>query len=189
MRRIRPAFVPVLAVISALALLTGCGAGIGAQSLQTYAPADGVLADNGSVRVLNALVVAGDSASTGVLSMTLVNVDDRDDRLSDITSTGGTVDLTGTRGLAAGRSVRFGAGTATAATIDELTRRPGQTVTLHLTFARSEPITLRTVVVPARGDYAEITPGPETPADESPSTSPDAADPPPPSASPSPSAS
>jgi hypothetical protein len=186
--RIRPAFVPVLAAIALLGGLSGCGAGIGAQSVQTYAPGDGVLADNGTIRVLNALVVAGDGASTGVLSMTLVNVSDHNDRISDITSAGGTVDLTGTRALEAGRSVRFGAGTATAATIGDLSRQPGQTVSLRLTFARSEPITVRTVVVPARGDYAEITPGPETPADESPSISPDPADLTPTPESPSPSA-
>lgn len=193
MRRIRPVFAPVLAAISVLALLTGCAAGDGAQSVQTYAPGDGVLADNGNIRVLNALVVAGDAASAGVVSMTLVNIGDRDDQLSDITSTGGTVDLTGTRDLAASDSVRLGAGTDPAATIGGLTSRPGQIVTLHLTFSRSEPLTIRTVVVPATGDYAELTPGPETPAAESPSTSTDLESPSEapsePSESPSPSAS
>jgi hypothetical protein len=186
--RIRPVFLPVLAAIFSLALLTGCGAGSGAQSVQTYAPADGVLADNGAIRVLNALVVAADGVSTGVISMTLDNLGDGRDRISDITSTGGTVDLTGTRALPAGRSVRFGAGTNPSATVDGLTSRPGRGITLRLTFARSEPLTIRTVVVPATGYYAEITPGPETPAAESPTTSVSPTDSQTPSASPSPSA-
>ncbi|MGZ4595994.1 MAG: hypothetical protein ACXV4A_14550 [Actinomycetes bacterium] len=171
MSRIRPVLIPVLAAVASLALLTGCGAGFSAQTVQTYAPADGVLGNNGSIRVVNALVVAGDGATTGVVSMSVVNVGDRADRLTGIESSGGTVDLTGSGVLRAGQSVRFGAGTDPAATIGGLTARPGKAITLRLTFARSEPITLRTVVVPATGDYAQLTPGPETPAAESPSPS------------------
>lgn len=171
MSRIRPVLIPVLAAISAVALLTGCGAGFNAQSVQTYAPADGALADNGSIRVLNALVVAAEGATTGVISTTLVNHGDRTDRLTDITSSSGTVDLTGPGELRPGAAVRFSAGTTPSATIADLTRSPGQSVTIKLTFARSEPLTVRTVVVAASGDYAEITPGPESPAAETPTPS------------------
>jgi copper(I)-binding protein len=181
--------IPVLAAVASLALLTGCGAGFNSQSTQSYAPADGVLADNGSIRALNALVVAGEGSTTGVISMTLANHRDRADRLTGITSDDGTVDLTGSGNLPAGAAVRFGAGTAPSATISDLTRSPGDAVTLKLTFARSEPITVRTLVVPASGDYAGLTPGPETPAPETPSASESAASSESPSASPSPSSS
>ena len=40
---------------------------------------------------------------------------------------------------------------------------PGQSITLHLTFARAEPLTLRTVIVDPTGPYASLTPGPQTP--------------------------
>jgi hypothetical protein len=163
---LRPVLLPVLAACAAL-LLTGCGAGFGAQSVQTYAPSDGALADNGSIRVLNALVVAEEGSSTGVISMSLANHGNRDDRLSGITSSAGTVNLTGAGDLPAGSSVRFGAGTSPSATIDGLKRRPGENMTLRLSFTRSGPITVRTVVVPASGDYAEVTVAPSTPAAES----------------------
>lgn len=167
MSRTRPVLTPVLLALSALALSAGCAAGNNAQTLQPYSPADGVVANSGTIRVLNALVVADATGTTGVVSLTIVNRGNRGDSLSDLTSPEGSVDLTGTRGLSAGKAVRFGATTSPAATISDLKRKPGQDITLTLSFAHSEPITLRTVVVPATGAYADITPGPGTPVDTS----------------------
>lgn len=153
-----------LLAATAVASLSGCGAGARAQSVQPYAPADGVLATSGSIRVLNALVVEAEGSSRGVVSLTIVNRGTRDDRLRGLTSDDGTVDLTGDRTLRAEGSVRFGAATSPSATIDGMTRAPGQEITLVLTFARAGPVRLHTVVVPATGPYAQVTPGPETPA-------------------------
>ena len=62
------------------------------------------MANSGDIRILNALVVvADDSSGTGVVSLTIVNRGNRDDSLTDLTSPDGTVDLTGTRDLPAGR--------------------------------------------------------------------------------------
>lgn len=169
MRRIRPLLTPALLAATTVALLTGCAAGQGAQSIKPYAPADGVVANSGDIRVLNALVVAGEGSTDGVVSLTIVNRGDRDDQLTGLTSKDGTVDLTGSGALAPGSAVRFGAGTDPAATISGLTSAPGREITLQLSFARTEPITLRTVVVPATGAYAELTPGPATPAEDTPS--------------------
>jgi hypothetical protein len=163
--RTRPVLTPVLLGLSWLVLATGCAAGNDAQTLQAYAPGDGVMATSGSVRVLNALVVAAASGGTGVVSLTIVNRGGGTERLTDLTSPDGAVDLTGTRDLPAGTAVRFGAGTSPSATIGDLVKQPGQEVRLTLTFARSEPITLRTVVVAPKGAYADLTPGPETPVD------------------------
>jgi hypothetical protein len=170
--RIRTVLTPVLAAATAVALLAACSSGYGAQTRQTYDAADGVSGNSGSIRVLNALVAAGSGATTGVISMTVVNRGSRDDELTGLTSPDGTVDLTGSGKLAAGQAVRFGADTDPAATINGLTARPGGIITLKLTFARTEPITLRTVVVPTTHDYADLTPAPEVlPESSSPSPS------------------
>jgi hypothetical protein len=158
--RIRPMLTPVLLATSLLLVTTGCAAGLHAQTLKPYSPADGVVANSGDIRVLNALVVA-DATGKGVVSLTIVNRGNRDDTLSELTSPDGTVDLTGTRDLPAGMAVRFGPTTEPSATISDLTAAPGATITLRFVFARTRPITLETVVVPATGAYASITPGPD----------------------------
>jgi hypothetical protein len=162
--RIRPVLTPVLLALTPLVLVTGCAAGMNAQTLKPYAPADGVVANSGSIRVLNALVVE-DPTGTGVVSLTIVNRGNRDDNLTDLTSPDGSVDLTGTRDLPAGAAVRFGATTAPSATISSLVKPPGATITLRLAFRHTLPITLHTIVVAAAGAYADITPGPETPSE------------------------
>ena len=164
MSRIRSALTPVLLALTPLVFATGCAAGMNAQTLKPYAPADGVVANSGSIRVLNALVVE-DSTATGVVSLTIVNRGNRDDSLTDLTSPEGSVDLTGTRDLAAGAAVRFGATTEPSATISSLIKPPGASITLRLAFRHTLPITLHTVIVPAAGIYADITPGPETPSE------------------------
>jgi hypothetical protein len=164
--RTRPVVTPALLALSALALLTGCAAGNGAQTLQPYSPADGVVANSGDIRVLNALVVADATGTTGVVSLTIVNRSStRNDSLTNLTSTDGSVDLTGTRDLPSGRAVRFGATTEPSATISDLKRKAGQEITLTLSFARTEPLTVHTLVLPAKGAYADITPGPATPVE------------------------
>ena len=98
-----------------------------------------------------------------MVSLTIVNRGNTDNSLTDLTSPDGTVDLTGTRDLPAGQAVRFGATTEPSATISDLKVKPGENITLVLTFARAKPIRLET----ATGAYSDLTPGPETPADAS----------------------
>ena len=161
-RRARASLAAVIAGVAAAALLAGCSAGFDATSTEPYAPSDGILANSGDLRVQNALVVASDTLSSGVVSMTIANRGERDDRLTGLTSPDGTVDLTGDGSLPAGTAVQFSSDTDPSATISELTALPGETITLRLTFARSEPLRIDTVVVPADGYYASITPGPTT---------------------------
>ena len=101
------------------------------------------------------------------MSLTIVNRGNRDDSLTDLTSPDGTVDLTGTRDLPAGHggAVRC----HDRAVRDD--QRPDEAARTRpspcgSTFARTDPITLDTVVLPATGPYASITPGPVTPAVE-----------------------
>jgi hypothetical protein len=94
--------------------------------------------------------------------MTITNRGDSDDRLTGLTSPDGTIDLTGDTSLAAGTGVRFSSDTDPSATITSLTALPGEEITLRMTFAKAEPLQITTVVVPADGYYASITPGPTT---------------------------
>lgn len=150
----------VLAVLAAVPLVTGCGAGFGATTIQAYAPSDGVLVVTGDLKLQNVLVVADAAGTTGVVSAAIANIGTKDDRLVGITSPNGQVDLTGGGDLPAGSSLSLGAGSATSATISGLTKLAGEAITLRFTFRRADPVTVRTVVVRAAGEYASITPAP-----------------------------
>jgi copper(I)-binding protein len=154
-----------VAALAALSLLSGCAAGFDATSVKPYAPSDGVMADSGHLRVLNALVVASPEITTGVVSAAIANRGDREDELTGLTSPDGTVDLTGDGTLKPGTAVRLEADTNPSATISGLTALPGETITLKLRFAEADPVTIRTVVIAAKGPYASVTPGPTTPAE------------------------
>ena len=144
----------------AVAPLAGCSAGFDATSIEPYAPSDGVLANSGQLRILNALVVSSNSGTAGVISASIVNRGTKPDELVDISSPDGTVDLTGDGTLRRSSAVRLGAGTRPAATMTGLTKLPGETITVTMTFRRADPLTIETVVVPATGPYASITPAP-----------------------------
>lgn len=149
-------------VAAATSLVSGCAAGFDATSLQPYAPADGVYAESGEIRALNVLVVAADGATDGVVLMTIANDGRRDDRLVGIEADAGSVEADTPLTLPAGGTVAFGGPEAEAsATVTDLQVQPGQTIELRLTFARAEPLSVRTVVMPATGDYEGITPTPE----------------------------
>jgi hypothetical protein len=162
LRRLRP--LAALAAALTVTVLTGCSTGFDATSKKDYAPSDGIVAGDGDIRVLNALVVAADGADDGLVSMSVVNRGEAADRITGIESDAGDVTLGGDTSLPAGSSVSFGAD-GTTATVSGLTKEPGQAVQLTIRFARSEPLTLRTVIVPATDDYASLTPSsPPTPA-------------------------
>ena len=153
----------VATAAAALSLAAGCSSGFDATSTQAYAPSDGILADSGDLRVLNALVVSDDAGRAGVVSMTVVNRGERDDRLLGVTSPDATVSLDGPVELPAGQAVPFEGSGEASAVVSGMTTLPGSTIELRLEFARTEPVTLRTVVVQATGDYADVTPPPSLP--------------------------
>ena len=148
------------AAVTLVGLLSGCGAGFDATSVKAYAPSDGIMADTGHLRILNTLVVASASFSSGVVVATIVNDGTEADELTDITSPDGTVELTGDGTIEPGAAVALSAGSEPSATITSLTSLPGETITLHLRFTRADPVTIRTVVVPASGPYTAITQAP-----------------------------
>jgi hypothetical protein len=151
---------PALATITVLAtvLLAGCSAGFNATAVQPYAASDGVEANSGDVRVINALVVASPTITSGVISATIVNRGTHEDTLTGITSPDGKVSFSGPATLTRGVTTRLGGDTDPSATITGLTRLSGESITLHLTFRRAHPLTLRTVVIAATGPYASVTP-------------------------------
>lgn len=153
------ALAPVLPIAAAL-LLGGCASGPDAAPKKPYSPGDGIVGNSGAIRVLNGIVVAPEGSTTGVISMTVVNRGDGADALTSVTSSQGTVDYAGSRTLAPGKSVRLAAESNPSAEIRDLTVKPGEFITLVLSFQGAEPLRLRTLVVPATGYYATVTPGP-----------------------------
>jgi hypothetical protein len=154
--------------------MTGCGSGFDATARQPYAPADGVQAGTGPLRVVSALVVAPEDASDGVVLMGVVNNGDRDEEITSAETAAGTVDYTGSHVVPANDTVIFGARSDPSVTIRNLSAKPGEEITFKVNFADAEPITLHTVVVPATGDYASITPAAEptpTPSESGPTPS------------------
>ena len=168
--RCRRPTVLLASLAAAAAVTTGCGAGFDATALQSYAPADGVQGSSGQMRVLNALVVApgeGSAGSAGVVIMAVVNGSSVDEEITSVETDAGSVDYTGSTTIQAGGTVTFGAGSDPAAVVDGLSAEPGEEITVKVSFAEAEPISLRTVVVSATGDYESVTLAPEP----SPSTS------------------
>ena len=117
------------------------------------------MSDSGDLRVLNALVVKSEGSDRGLISLTIANGGKEDDRVTDITTSSGTVALDGDVTIPAGGALTFGPEDPTA-TVEGLDREPGQSISLRIGFARSEPAALQTVVVEAEGDYASLTPSP-----------------------------
>ena len=180
MSRPRPSL--LLATLAAVAALaSGCGAGFDATARQSYAPAGGVQGSSGQMRVLNALVVAGDDGGRGVVLMAVVNAGAEDEEITSVETDAGSVDYTGSTTVPPGATVQLGAESDPSATVRDLTAAPGETITVKVSFAGAEPISLRTVVVAAAGDYASVTlppepsplPSPSPPATPAETVSPD----------------
>ena len=148
------------AALALTGLLSGCGAGFEATSVQPYSPSDGITAVTGDLRILNTLVVAGASYSSGTVVATIANDGTEADELTEMTSPDGQVDLTGDGTIEPGGAVQLSAGTELSATISSLTSLPGETITLHLRFRRADPVTIETIVWPSAGPYASITVAP-----------------------------
>lgn len=150
------------ASVAALGLLSGCAAGYDSTSRAPYAPGDGVIADSGSIRLLNVLVVAAEGADRGVVIGSVANRGDQDDRLVAIESQNGTVDLGGGYDLGARSVVALSTGEdAEQVVITGLDRAPGQAVPLRFVFESAAPVTVRTVVVQPDAYYEMLTPSAE----------------------------
>ncbi len=142
-------------------LVTACASGFDATARQSYAPGDGIQAGSGDLRVVSALVVSPEDSNDGVIMMAVVNNGEQDEEITSVETDEGEVDYTGSHTIPAGETVLFGAESDPSATVRNLSAEAGESITVKISFAEAEPISLHTVVVPATGDYASITPAAE----------------------------
>jgi hypothetical protein len=192
-RRVGRALLAAVAAATTATLLAGCGAGFDPPGEKAYQPADGVNADAGQIRVLDALVVAPPDGGDGVVVMSVVNRGTEPDQLVAITSRQGQVETSSPAELIPQKPLLLSADSTPAYTVRNLSARPGAFVDLQITFGNSGVLNLRTVVVAATGYYSSITPAPvpsESPSGTgSPSGSPSSSNESPTATSPSPSTS
>ena len=159
-RRGSRALLAAAAAASGVVLLAACGSGFGAQAEQSYQPGDGVDVTSGSIRVLNAIVVAPLEGGDGIVSMTVMNTGSTADQLTSVTAKQGQVETATPAQIAPHQAYAFSADSSPVWTIRNLTAKPGSYVDLTLNFAQAGIVPVTTVVVPATGYYASITAAP-----------------------------
>ena len=157
MRRVVTAFMIALLTIS----LTGCGAGLNAETRNLKQVTDGVEAtvntDGNNIKVVNLLVVeTADGA--GVLVGTLVNSMDQEDALLGVAINGQIANVTGSNVLAKNKPVIFeGPSANIKAVVPVLGAKAGQRVQVTMFFARAGEVTMQAIIRDQRDDYAGIT--------------------------------
>jgi hypothetical protein len=157
MRRVVTAFLIALLTIS----LSGCGAGLNAETRNLKQVTDGVeaaITTNGNnIKVVNLLVVET-AAGAGVLVGTLVNSMDQEDTLLGLAINGQVATLTGTNALAKNTPVIFEGPRANAkAVVPVLGAKAGESIQVTLFFARAGEVTVQAIIRDQRDDYAGIT--------------------------------
>lgn len=157
MRRVVTAFLIALLTIS----LSGCGAGLNAETRNLKQVTDGVeaaITTNGNnIKVVNLLLVET-AAGAGVLVGTLVNSMDQEDTLLGLAINGQVATLTGTNALAKNTPVIFEGPRANAkAVVPVLGAKAGESIQVTLFFARGGEVTVQAIIRDQRDDYAGIT--------------------------------
>jgi len=157
MPRVVTAFLIALLTIS----LSGCGAGLNAETRNLKQVTDGVeaaITTNGNnIKVVNLLIVET-AAGAGVLVGTLVNSMDQEDTLLGLAINGQVATLTGTNALAKNTPVIFEGPRANAkAVVPVLGAKAGQSIQVTLFFARAGEVTVQAIIRDQRDDYAGIT--------------------------------
>lgn len=158
MRISRRAAVVAAVVISALPVVAACGAGQDSASRKIDTPADGVITSTGDVRILNALVVAAPSGDTGTIAMTIANNGTQPDELVGLTSSVGSVQVTGRTQIPAAATLGLVSGGTTQATITGLSAKPGETIQLTARFAQAGEVTFGVPIYPAQSYFASLAP-------------------------------
>ena len=157
MRRVVTAFLIALLTIS----LSGCGAGLNAETRNLKQVTDGVeaaITTNGNnIKVVNLLIVET-AAGAGVLVGTLVNSMDQEDTLLGLAINGQVATLTGTNALAKNTPVIFEGPRANAkAVVPVLGAKAGESIQVTLFFARAGEVSVQAIIRDQRDDYAGIT--------------------------------
>jgi len=157
MPRVVTAFLIALLTIS----LSGCGAGLNAETRNLKQVTDGVeaaITTNGNnIKVVNLLIVET-AAGAGVLVGTLVNSMDQEDTLLGLAINGQVATLTGINALAKNTPVIFEGPRANAkAVVPVLGAKAGESIQVTLFFARAGEVTVQAIIRDQRDDYAGIT--------------------------------
>jgi hypothetical protein len=141
------------AVVLAAPMLASCG--FGAQTDQVYNASAGVDNRDGTVDVLNALIVSGRDGSGTVVAGLVNNDEQHDDALTGITGSGLTVKGPSRTTIPAGGMVNLSTQGKYSAYGQNLV--PGKFVTLTFTFERSQQVTLDVPVMSSSNpDYADV---------------------------------
>ena len=157
MRRLVTAFMIALLTIS----LTGCGAGLNAETRNLKQVTDGVEAtvntDGNNIKVVNLLIVETVDGA-GVLVGTLVNSMDQEDALLGVAINGQIANVTGSNVLAKNKPVIFeGPSANIKAVVPVLGAKAGQRVQVTMFFARAGEVSVQAIIRDQRDDYAGIT--------------------------------
>jgi hypothetical protein len=157
MRRV----VTALLIATLAVSLSGCGAGLNAETRNLKQVTDGVeaaITTNGNnIKVVNLLIVET-AAGAGVLVGTLVNSMDQEDTLLGLAINGQVATLTGTNALAKNTPVIFEGPRANAkAVVPVLGAKAGESIQVTLFFARAGEVTVQAIIRDQRDDYAGIT--------------------------------
>lgn len=151
-----------LVVISALATLTGCGAGQDAASRNIKVVTDGAETDvltNTSDLKLRGFVVVAQPKGAGVIVGTIINSGIAEDELLGISINNVLAKLTTESSIILQkRPMVFEGDSANAkAVIPELTVKVGNTVQLSFFFRDAGIVTVRAIIRDQRDDYAGVT--------------------------------
>ena len=149
-------------LIATLAIsLSGCGAGLNAETRNLKQVTDGVEAtvntDGNNIEVVNLLVVET-AVGAGVLVGTIVNSLDQEDALLGVAINGQIASLTGSNVLAKNKPVIFeGPSGNIKAVVPILGAKAGQRVQVTMFFARAGEVSVQAIIRDQRDDYAGIT--------------------------------
>ena len=157
MRRVLTALLIATLAVS----LSGCGAGLNAETRKLKQVTDGVEAtvntEGNNIKVVNLLVVET-AEGAGVLVGTLVNSLDQEDALLGVAINGQIASLTGSNVLVKNKPVIFEGPTTNAkAVVPVLGAKAGQRVQVTMFFARAGEVTVQAIIRDQRDDYAGIT--------------------------------
>ena len=157
MRRVLTALLIATLTVS----LSGCGAGLNAETRNLKQVTDGVEAtvntDGNNIKVVNLLVVET-TQGAGVLVGTLINSMDQEDTLLGVAINGQVATITGINALAKNTPVIFEGPTGNAkAVVPVLGAKAGESIEVRLFFARAGEVTVQAIIRDQRDDYAGIT--------------------------------
>lgn len=158
-----------VAIGAVLTAVTGCEAGIQAETQEPYTPGQGVWGDTGDLE-LRGVVAVAPRPGRATLVGTIFNQGDTADQLVDVRfrdgrSTLGTDPVALPAGGARVLGVDTSQGKATSASLEGAALRPGLVVPITFAFERAGSVTLDVLVVKHEGPFATV-PAPEaSPAD------------------------